>query len=145
MGPHRSTRADQQAIELIENQIRASLLSGDTANLEKVLSEDFLSISSNGTLSDKQQYLRRIGKHEHAFSRIDITDTKLRLQASSAVVTSLANVTGNLSGTPMQGTFRYTRVYGKQPNGSWKVTNFEATRVSGPNGSDLRNGMPVRR
>ena len=30
---------------------------------------------------------------------------------------------------PMHGTYRYTRVYSRLPSGTWKITNFEATRV----------------
>jgi len=142
---HKPGRADQQSIEAIERQIRTALLSGDVTILDRVLADDFLGISSNGTLSNKQQYVSRIVKHEHAFQRIDVKETKVRVQRTSAVVTSLANVAGDFDGKPMQGVFRYTRVYEKQGNGLWRVINFEATRVSGPNGGDLRNGIPLRR
>ena len=144
--PHRSGKADQQAIVGIEDQIRTALLSADSVSLDKVFADDFLGISANGTLSDKQQYLRRIGKHEHQFTRMDIVDRKIRVQPSTAIVTSTANVQGNLDGTNIQGTFRYTRVYARQPAGDWKVINFEATRVSGAHGNgDLNRGIPMNR
>lgn len=142
---HKAPRSDQRAIEHLEQQIRTSLLAGDAATLDRLLADDFLGISSNGTLSNKQQYLRRLSKREHTFTRIDVLDTKFRFQPSSAVVTSLSSVAGVLDGLPTQGTFRYTRVYRRQTNGSWKVINFEATRVSGPSGADLRNGIPMPR
>ncbi len=144
--PHRTGKADQQAISGIEDQIRSALLSGDSGMLDKVLADDFLGISANGTLSDKQQYLRRIGKHEHQFTRIDTLERKIRIQPSTAVVTTTVNVVGKLDGAPIAGVFRYTRVYARQTGGIWKVINFEATRVSGTNGSgDLNRGIPVRR
>lgn len=143
--PHRTGKIDQQAIFGIEDQIRSALLAGDSSTLDKVLAEDFLGISSNGTLSDKQQYLRRISKHEHNFSRIDTVERKIRLQPATAIVTTMANVTGNLDGMPIAGIFRYTRVYARQPGGNWKVINFEATRVSGRGGPDLNRGIPVGR
>ena len=66
-----------------------------------------LGIAANGTLSDKQQYMRRISKHEHQFSRIQITDRKVRLQSLSAVVVSTASVTGRLDSNPLNGIYRY--------------------------------------
>ena len=143
---HKPGRAEQRTIEKLEDQVRDSLLSGNTANLDKVMSDDFVGISSNGTMSDKQQYLRRISTHEHTFSRIDVIERKVRFRTSSAIVTTLANVSGVLDGVAMHGTFRYTRVYERQANGSWVLVNFEATRVSGPTTvSDLHNGTPVKR
>ena len=120
---------------------------GDSATLDRVFADDFLGISANGTLSDKQQYLRRIAKREHNFSRIDNVDRKIRVQPATAIVTTTANVTGNLDGTPISGLFRYTRVYARQPGGVWKVINFEATRVSGGThgNGDLNRGIPVGR
>jgi len=47
----------------------------------------------------------------------------------TAVVTSLAEVDGTNDGTPMHGNYRYMRVYSRLPSGTWKITNFEATRV----------------
>lgn len=145
MHPHRSGHADQQQVLRVDDQIRAALLAADTGTLDRVLADDFLGISANGTLSDKQQYLQRITRREHQFSRINITDRKVRLQASSAVVVTTAEVTGKLDSSPVNGTFRYTRVYSREPDGSWKLRNFEATRVFGTAGDEMRHGIPVAR
>ncbi|GAA3755633.1 nuclear transport factor 2 family protein [Terriglobus aquaticus] len=145
MRPHRPGHADQQQILRIDDQMRTALLGADTGALDKILADDFLGISANGTLSDKQQYLRRIGRHEHQFTRIDITDRKVRIQASSAVVVTTADVTGKLDSNPLTGTFRYTRVYSREPDGSWKLRNFEATRVFGAGADEMRHGEPVAR
>ncbi len=142
--PHRTGKADQQAITGIEDQLRTALLAGDSTVLDKFLADDFLGISANGTLSDKQQYMRRIGKREHMFTQIDNIDRKIRIQPATAIVTTTSNVSGKLDGTPIQGVYRYTRVYARQPNGNWKVINFEATRVSGAkNDGDLNRGIPM--
>ena len=62
-------------------------------------------------------------------TKIQLNDLKIKLIGSTAVVTSEANVDGSNDGTPIHGTYRYTRVYTRVPNGGWKITNFEATRV----------------
>ena len=141
--PHRPGHAEQQQIEHLEDEIRQALLTGDTGILEKLLADDFLGISANGTLSDRQQYLRRIGKREHQFSRIDVVDRKVRMQPASAIVVTTANVMGKLDATPVSGLFRYTRVYSREANGSWRLRNFEATRVAGSAGDEMTRGTPV--
>lgn len=143
--PHRNSHAEQQIVEKLEDQIRLALLAGDAVALDKILADDFLGISANGTLSDKQQYMRRIGKREHQFSRIDVTDRKVRLQPASAIVVTTAQVAGKLDNVPLAGTFRYTRVYSQAPNGTWKLRNFEATRVSGNAMDELNRGTPILR
>lgn len=145
MRPHRLGHAEQQQVLRIDDQMRAALLTADTTTLDRILADDFLGIAANGTLSDKQQYLQRIGRRQHQFSRIQITDRKVRVQSSSAVVVSTADVTGKLDSSPLSGTFRYTRVYSHEPDGSWKLRNFEATRVSGANGDEMRLGEPLPR
>lgn len=143
--PHRLGHSEQQQVLHVDDQIRAALLTADAGVLDRVLADDFLGISANGTLSDKQQYLRRIGKREHQFSRIDITDRKVRLQPLSAVVVTTAEITGKLDATAITGTYRYTRVYSREADGSWKLRNFEATRVAGAAADELRHGVPVPR
>ena len=144
---HAKHRADREIIEGMEMEWRAAVMSGDSATLDKLLADDFLSISSNGTLADKQGYLRGIASRQHTFNRLDISETKIRVQPSSAIVTSRAVIDGRVDGAPIHGVFRYTRVYSRSGSGSWKVVNFEATRVSGTGTGtpDLHSGVPVSR
>jgi ketosteroid isomerase-like protein len=138
-------RMESREIESLEESWRQALLKSDTTQLEKLMGDDFLAISANGTLSDKEQYLRRLGSHSNQFSRIDLMDTKVRVQPTSAVVTSQARVMGQLDGHTIDGIYRYTKVYARTQGGQWRVLNFEATRVSGPHGgeTDMHRGMPI--
>ena len=147
MRSHKPNRNIQQQILQVEEELRTALIAGDSAGMDKYLADDFVGISSSGKLSNKQQYLRRVSRHENVFSAIDVLDRKVRLQPpSTAVVITTANVTGTLESVPAHGIFRYTRVYNRQANGAWKVVNSEAIRVSGPMGNDdMHGGVPVTR
>lgn len=138
-------RADTRQIEGMEQQWRNAVMQGDASALEKLLSDDFLAISARGTLSDKQQYLQRIAAHTTQFSTFELMDMKVRLQPGSAVAVSQAHIEGMLEGRPIQGTFRYTKVYARVPGGPWRMTNFEATRVSAPAAGtgDMNQGAPL--
>ena len=138
-------RAESHEIESLEQTWLRALMKGDTAVLEKLMSDDFLAISANGNLSDKTQYLQRVSSGTNAFRSIDIMDIKVRVQPSSAVVVSQVRIVGQLDSRPVNGIFRYTKVYGRAPGGQWHVLNLEATRVSdvNPDGSDMHPGMPL--
>jgi ketosteroid isomerase-like protein len=65
-------------------------------------------------------------------TKIVLDDVKVKLIGTTAIVTSLADVDGTNDGTSVHGMYRYTRVYSRLPSGTWKITNFEATRVGPP-------------
>lgn len=136
-------RADSHQIESLEQDWIHALTKSDTVVLEKLMAEDFLAISANGTLSDKQQYLHRVSDGINRFASIDIMDMKVRVQPSAAVVVSQVRMLGQLDGHPVNGVFRYTKVYGRTSNGQWHVLNLEATRVSGPDELGMHRGMPL--
>jgi len=139
-----SKRSEAREIESLETQWREALVKGDSSSMEKLLADDFLGISSNGTVSDKMQYLQRISKRQNQFSRIDLMDQKVRMRPTTAVVTSQARVIGQLDGHRIDGIFRYIKVYGRG-SGGWRVLNFEATRVSGPRAdeTEMHRGVPM--
>jgi ketosteroid isomerase-like protein len=66
-------------------------------------------------------------------TQLDTSDVKIKINGSTAIVTSLVQVEGTLDGTALRGRYRYTRIYQRLPNGAWKVTNFETTRIRRPN------------
>ncbi len=142
--PRESRRSDTRAIESMEQQWRTAIVNGDVAVMDKLLSDDFLAISARGTLSDKQQYLHRVSTHATQFSTFDLVDLKVRVQSGSAVAVSQAHIEGVLEGRPIEGTFRYTKVYVRGAGGTWRITNFEATRVAtAASVSDMDQGLPL--
>jgi ketosteroid isomerase-like protein len=116
-------------IEGLEHQWQQATLNDDVAAMDKLLSEDYLGITANGELMTKTQLLDRMRNRKFAISRMDVSDMKIKRVGSVAIVTSLAQVEGEVNGEPVSGSFRYTRVYQHLPSGMWRVTSFEATRI----------------
>ncbi len=125
----------KQQIEQLEDEWRNAQIAGDAATMDKLLSDDYIGISMSGQVNTKAQQLARIRSHALTVSRLDIEDRKIKLLGQVAVVTVRASVQGVSEGTPLNGNFRYTRIYQHLPSGAWKITNFEATRIPG-------NGKP---
>jgi hypothetical protein len=129
----RAVRKDtKKQIEKLEDEWRDAQLTGNVA--EKLLSEAYFGISMTGQVNTKQQQLDRIRNRTLVLSKIDLSDVKIKMMGSTAVVTSRAEIEGTNEGVPITGGFRYTRVYQRTPGGVWQITNFEATRLVQPDG-----------
>jgi ketosteroid isomerase-like protein len=131
--PHEPKRAERDQIEALEEQFRKAQLDGDVATMDKLLSDDYLGINANGELATKTQQLDHMRNRTLMLTQLDPSDVKIKLIGSTAIVTSLVQVEGVLDGTALRGRYRYTRIYQRLPNGAWKVTNFEITRIRRPN------------
>ncbi len=140
-GPH-PKRNDQykHQVERLEQAWRQAQLNDDTDAMDKLLSEDYVGITMSGQVVTKTQQLDRMKARNLVLTKIELTDVKVKLIGTIAVVTSLADVDGTNEGAPMHGTYRYTRVYSRLPSGNWKITNFEATRVGPPPEPGARRG-----
>ena len=116
-------------IELLEEQWRKAQIAGDVPALDRFMSEDYVGISMSGQVNTKAQQLSRVRDRSFVLTRIDLEDTKVKLLGQVAIVTGKASVEGTSEGISMNGKYRYTRIYQRDPAGGWKVTNFEATRI----------------
>jgi ketosteroid isomerase-like protein len=130
-GPHRGSRTMREQIEAMETQWKQAILANDLDAMDHLLSEDYLGIGANGQVVTKPQQLDRMRTHNFTVTSIDVSDIKIKLISQhAAIVTSLAQVEGTNDGRPLHGSFRYTRVYQRLAGTTtWKITNFEATRV----------------
>jgi ketosteroid isomerase-like protein len=129
--PRRNEQYKRQ-VEKLEEAWRAAEMSGDADAMDKLLSDDYVGITMTGQVVTKTQQLDRMRNRSMVVKSIALTDVKVKLIGTTAVVTSLADVDGTNDGEPMHGMYRYTRVYTRLPTGSWRITNFEATRVGQP-------------
>ena len=127
----REKQDEKRQVERLEEQWRTAQLSGDVVTMDKLLSDDYVGISMTGQVNTKAQQLSRIRNHKFILTRLDLTEMKVKLLGQVAIVTVRAAIEGTNEGAPISGNFRYTRIYQHLPDGGWKITNFEATRIPG--------------
>jgi len=84
----------------------------------------------DGTLQTKEQTLASLRSGATHLTDIKVSDRRVRFYGTTALVTSRADVTGSSAGGPMSGSYRYTRVYVRDKQGTWKVVSFEASRIA---------------
>jgi ketosteroid isomerase-like protein len=142
--PHPKRKEEyKHQVEKLEETWRMANLSGDVATMDKLLSDDYVGITMAGQVVTKAQQLDRMRNRQLVVTKIVLDDVKVKLIGTTAIVTSLADVDGTNDGESMHGTYRYTRVYSRLPSGTWKITNFEATRVGPPPARlDRKRGRP---
>lgn len=119
----------KKEVEALEQKWRLAQLNGDLATMDGMLADDFIGISMSGQVNTKAQQLERVRSKRLVLTRIDLDDMKIKLVDSVAIVTCQARVEGTSEGSPVKGTYRYTRIYRQLPTGEWKITSFEATRI----------------
>ena len=126
--PHHESRAVHKEIEGMEQQWRQALVTNNVGEMDRLLADDYLGITSNGTLETKPQALalRRAGTVR--ITRLDLSDMHVRVYGDTAVVTSQAQLEGTNGASDISGQYRYTRVYNRRL-GQWRIVSFEASRM----------------
>lgn len=128
MGVHHAHKEAREEIQDMEERWRAATLASDAASIDSMLADDYVGISWNGQVNTKSTQLDRVRTKSLAITGMQIYDTRIKLLGQVAIVTAEAEVAGMNDNVPMEGNYRYTRVYQHLPTG-WKITNFEATRL----------------
>ena len=120
----------KRQIEQLEAQWRTAQLAGDIATMDHMMADDYVGITMSGQVTTKVQQLARLRDHTLVLTRLDVQEMKVKLMGQVAIVTVRVRAVGTSDVRPINGEYRYTRIYHQLPSGSWKITNFEATRLS---------------
>jgi ketosteroid isomerase-like protein len=130
--PKAQKHESRREIDQLEDAWREAVMKSNTAEMDKLLADDYLAITASGTLQTKEQALANLRAGRTRFKTLDISDRKVRFYGTTALVTSLAEVQGTTSDGEMSGSYRYTRVYVRDPQGTWKIVSFEASKIREP-------------
>ncbi len=126
---HREGGSQHKEIEGLEQDWRQALISSNVTALDRLLADDYLGVTANGTLETKADLLALRRGGTVRISELNLSDLKIRVYGDTAVVTSRAELTGTNGGTDISGHYRYTRVYNRR-EGQWRIVSFEASRIA---------------
>lgn len=119
-------------IDQLEEQWRNALLTSNAKQMDSLLADDYMAITPSGTLQTKEETLEGLRSGRIHFSFLNLTDRRVRFYGTTAVVTSLAEVSAATTDGQVSGKYRYTRVYAQNADGQWQIVSFEASRVREP-------------
>jgi ketosteroid isomerase-like protein len=130
--PRAEKHEGRHEIDRLEDKWRNAILKNDAAALEPLLAEEYVGIRPNGTLETRDQFLARVRGISTHLAGYEVIERKVRFYGRTALVTSLVAITDTSKDDNLSGSYRYTRVYARDPEGAWKIVNFEATRLNSP-------------
>jgi ketosteroid isomerase-like protein len=121
----------EEELKKLETDRAAAAVKGDAATLEKQTSDDYTFINLYGQMSDKSQMVNAFKTGQTKLTSDELSDMKVRVYGSTAVMTGKAEVNGTLGGKDTSGQIMFTRVYVKK-GGSWQSVAFQQTLISNP-------------
>lgn len=130
--PKAQKHEKRHEIDQLEDQWCQAVLKSNTTAMQNLLADDYLAITASGTLQTKEQALDNLRSGRTRFTRLEISDRKVRFYGTTALVTSVAEVQGVTGNGELAGSYRYTRVYVRDAQGAWKIVSFEASRIREP-------------
>src|SRR6266487_1319741 len=108
----------EEELKKLETDRAAAAVKGDAATLEK-------------QTSDKTQMVNAFKTGQTKLTSDELSDMKVRVHGSTAIITGKAEVKGTLGGKDTSGQIMFTRVYVKK-SGSWQSVAFQQTLLSNP-------------
>jgi len=130
--PRAERHETRHQIEQLEDTWRNAILHGNVSAMDALLADDYMAITPTGILQSKEQALANLRAGNIHFTSLELSDRKIRLYGTTALVTSRAEVTGNGPDGDFSGSYRYTRVYVKDARGIWHIVSFEASKIKEP-------------
>jgi ketosteroid isomerase-like protein len=124
VGPH-----DPEIVAL-EARLREAQLAADVAALDALIADDLLFAGPDGQLATKGQDLAAHASGAVRFREHVPEELRVRRVEPNVVVTTLrARLAVEVAGTLTRGTYRYTRVWAREGDASWRVVGGQVSPV----------------
>lgn len=126
--PRHESHAIHKEIDALEQEWRQAVVTNNVGEMDHLLADDYIGITSNGTIENKAQALAQRRAGTVRITKLELSDVHVRVYGDTAVVTSKADLVGSNGDSDVSGEYRYTRVYNRRM-GHWKIVSFEASRM----------------
>lgn len=109
-------------IVAVEGELRLAQLDADVATLSRLLADDLLFTGPDGQLGTKAQDLAAHASGQVRFRRHAPEELRIRRIGDDVAITALCTqLVVEVAGAAVQGRFRYTRVWARDREESWRV------------------------
>jgi ketosteroid isomerase-like protein len=118
--------------EMVENEarIRAAQLAGDADALEQLLDDDLLFTGPDGSLATKHADLEAHRSEAVRFQAHEPEELHVRRLGDHVAITALrARLVVAIGESIGRGTYRYTRIWHRDVQGSWRVVGGHVSEV----------------
>ena len=123
-------------IVALESRLRSAQLSADVAALDALIADDLLFTGPDGQLGTKRQDLEAHGSGVVRFRSHEPEELRVRRVGPNVAVVALrTRLEVEVAGTVVRGLYRYTRVWAREDDGSWRVAGGHVSEVPVASGS----------
>jgi ketosteroid isomerase-like protein len=120
---------DPQMVAL-EAELRAAQLAADVPALDRLIATELLFTGPDGQLGTKTQDLEAHASGVVRFRSHVPEELRVRRVGTDVAVTALrARLEVEVAGTLVRGTYRYTRVWAREADGTWRVVGGHVSEV----------------
>jgi hypothetical protein len=120
----------EHVIQEHEARLRAAVLGSNVAVLDELLADHLVFTHQHGGIVNKAEDLAAHASGKLKITRLEPSDERVLLLEGAAVVTVRVEVRGSHDGKPVDGAFRFTRVWGPGPKSGWQVVAAQATPIA---------------
>jgi len=116
----------EDSVRAVEQARGEALLHADTVALSRMLATEFMEISRLGLVRTRADNIRDIASGDLKLLTVRYDSLAVRIYGSVAVLTGIADNTGQFRGFPFSGKIRYTRVFVRR-DGRWQAVLMQQT------------------
>lgn len=104
-----------------EEKLRQAMLNSDVNSLDELLSSDLVFTNHLDQIMTKEDDISAHKSGDLNIKKIELFEQKIKALGELGIVTVLARIQGSFKGESSEGAFRFTRVWSRGPNNSWKL------------------------
>jgi ketosteroid isomerase-like protein len=107
-------------IRRAEKELLTAMQAGNITFLESIFSDDYVFLGSDGSMWGKEKALEDFKNPRFSLSRIEISNQRICIHDTCAIVTGTSVVKGGIGQKPLTGEYHFLRAWKKEPDG-WKI------------------------
>jgi ketosteroid isomerase-like protein len=128
-GPAAAPAAIDDEVRNADTQWAAAAKAGDTARLDKLLSNDLIYTHATGIIDDKAAYLEKLKSKRQKYDGIDHSNVRVKVfGGDTAVLTARMRMHGTNQSGPFDDQVLMIHVWVKV-NGAWQLAAHQTTKL----------------
>ncbi len=113
-----------------EEKLRLAMLHSDVKALDRILSSRLIFTNHLGHVVGKEEDLAGHKSGALKLYSLSASEQQILLTGNVAIVSARMQLSGSYNGTPINGVFRFTRVWSQSEDGTWQIIAGHSSIVS---------------
>jgi len=116
----------EDSVRAAEYARKQALLTADTVLLSRLTASDFYEVNRFGQLRTRASNMLEIATQTLKLTSVSYDSLSVHIYGDVAILTGIANNTGEYRGIPFAGRIRYTRIFTRR-DGRWQAVVMQHT------------------